>query len=604
MQWAERFFSKRWTPFLLIGGLTLLVWGHTVRYDFVWDDKQFILELQSIRSLKNVPSMFTSLEAQSSFPEGFKLFRPLRTLHYAVLYQFSGEHAPLPALYHLSNVLWHGGAAMLLYLVALLLFPQLIPGISPDRVQWLALFVAVAFAAHPVVSEVVCWAKSLDDAMAAVFTLASMRALLRRNEDRRNYLWALFWFLLAVYSKISAVPFAVVAFLTFFQVRKLSFRRSATLSAAFFAIALLFMVHRHFVIGQSNQTAPLSGSYGQTLLDMFPVAAPYLRLLCGIPPFCIDYSFMTGHQAIFSGPVLAGFALLLFGAGVAWVAIRKPEYCLAGFGLLWMGAFLVPVSNILPMMQYMAERFLYLPLIGWLFVLALIVHRVPRWQLSAPLCAGALAAWALIASSRSTIWQDNLTLFVQTSQQHPGIARVEQNAVAAIFKLPHVRAVFELDPSGQSLRVMAQPTSEQRQAVQDTLLEAQRLFPHDENIASALGILHAISGQPSEAIPFFKAAVQRRPGNARFWTNLGRASMEANAWTAAQEAITKALTLEPDNVDALRAASRLAWKREDYASAAGLFEKLQRLEPNEPEHLRWLNDARARLKTDRETYSR
>jgi hypothetical protein len=130
-------------------------------------------------------------------------------------------------------VLWHAGAAMLLYAVALLLFRQVLPDASERRSQCLALFTALAFAAHPVVSEVVCWAKSLDDAMAALFTLASMHALLRWQGDRRGYLLALFWFLLAVYSKISAVPFALIAFLIFFQVRTLAFARAVKFSSGF-----------------------------------------------------------------------------------------------------------------------------------------------------------------------------------------------------------------------------------------------------------------------------------------------------------------------------------------------------------------------------------
>ena len=222
MKCADTLFSRSWAPYLLIGLATALVWGHSLAFQFVWDDRQFIQELESIRSLKNVPAMFSSLDAQSSFPEGFKLFRPLRTVHYALLYQLSGERAPLPWLYHLANLLWHAGTAMLLYAVAHRLFCQMLSTLTKRGAPWLALFTALAFAVHPVVSEVVCWAKSLDDAMAALFTLASMHALLKWGGERRGYAIALWWFLLAVYSKISAVPFALVAF--FSSIRSISSR--------------------------------------------------------------------------------------------------------------------------------------------------------------------------------------------------------------------------------------------------------------------------------------------------------------------------------------------------------------------------------------------
>ena len=100
-----RWHFRPWICYLLIGLISFAVWIHTIRFQFVWDDQQFIQELQSIRSLKNVPEMFYSLEAQSSFPKGFVLFRPLRTLHYAILYWVGGQTEPAPWIYHLANVL-------------------------------------------------------------------------------------------------------------------------------------------------------------------------------------------------------------------------------------------------------------------------------------------------------------------------------------------------------------------------------------------------------------------------------------------------------------------------------------------------------------------
>ena len=190
----------------------LLVWGQTVGFGFVWDDRYFIQRLQSIRSLANIPRMFYALDAQSAYPEGFLVFRPLRTVFYALLYALGGGEPPRPALFHLANLAWHIGAALLFFDVAKTLLAKM-PGGDPDnpKVRWLALFLALAFSVNPVVSETVCWAKSLDDIMAAVSTLLALRALLQWNGDnKRPLVWSLLWFGLAVYSKVSAVPFALL----------------------------------------------------------------------------------------------------------------------------------------------------------------------------------------------------------------------------------------------------------------------------------------------------------------------------------------------------------------------------------------------------------
>jgi tetratricopeptide (TPR) repeat protein len=582
-------------PFVLLGLATAMIWGHTVRFEFVWDDRQFIQELSSIRSLQNVPEMFWSLEAQSSYPEGFKLFRPLRTAHYALLFALGGGTTPKPWLFHLANILWHGAAAMLLFAVATRLFRRQLPSLADAQARWLAFAVALAFAVHPVVSEVVCWAKSLDDAMAAVFTLAAMRALLEEEETRRGYVRALIWFTLAVYSKISAVPFALVSFLIFHQVRRAPLIQACQLAGGFVAVAAVFMLHRHLVIGQSSQTAPLSGSYAQTLVDTVPAAATYLRLLCGVPPFRIDYSFMPGGNAITSPPVLAGLAVLGLAMAAAVGTFRRPGLSLVAFGLAWLGAFLLPVSNLMPMMQYLAERFLYLPLIGWLWVVSALACQWPRWRLNAALAALLLAVWAGVAWHRSGIWRDEVTLFVQSSLQGPPTPRVQENAVAAIFKLPHVRAVFSLDESRRALRMVGSPTAAQNAAAAATLAEAHRLFPEDATVCSALGILHALGGDPARAVPFFRAAVRRRPADARLWTNLGQACLDAENWAEGRDALTKALALSPADPDALRSWTRLAWLRQDYPAAWDSLRKLKQLEPANREHDRWLREVEAKL---------
>ena len=119
------FVLKGKRPYLLLALVTLSVWGQTVRFEFVWDDNYFIRDLQSVRSLRHVPEMFYRLDAQSTVPDGFVLFRPIRTLHYALLHTLGGAAVPQPWIYHLANVLWHGAAAMMLFSVLTLLLPRL-----------------------------------------------------------------------------------------------------------------------------------------------------------------------------------------------------------------------------------------------------------------------------------------------------------------------------------------------------------------------------------------------------------------------------------------------------------------------------------------------
>jgi tetratricopeptide (TPR) repeat protein len=363
----------------------------------------------------------------------------------------------------------------------------------------------------------------------------------------------------------------------------------------FLVVAAVFMIHRRLVIGQSAQTAPISGSYAQTLIDTLATGPIYLRLVLGIPPFFIDYSFLPAGRALASPSALARAALgagLLVAAARGWRRKgRAPEV----FGLLWFAAFMLPVSNLLPMMQYMAERFLYLPVIGALVVAGALVLRCGRPRLALAVMAFVLLAWSWVSWGRASIWRDELTLFVTSSQQGERIPRVEQNAVAAIFELPQIRSVFRLDAKTGHLVPVAAASPANRRTVEQTLAQARVWFPENTQVLTAAGIFYAQAGEAGRAASLFSAVCRREPGSADAWANLGRAELSLVRLDAAKEDFTRSLGLNPNHLEALRGASSLDWQRQDYAGALGLLEKLKMLEPKNTNHQYWIEQARERL---------
>jgi len=544
----EKCRTKNWLCCGIIGLFTVLLWGQTVWYDFVWDDALYITQNKSIRSLANIPKFFYKMETQSGeYPS--VSYRPLRNTAYALLYALDGHPTPRPWIFHLANVLWHGAAAILLFLGALLL-GQRARGEASTVARMASLFAALGFAAHPVNSEVVCWAKCMDDLMAAVFVLAAARSLLKWNEGERGYVAALVWFLLAVFAKESAAPFALVVFFVLWGFHKLPWRRSARLAVPFLLVTLVFAVCQHLVMGRSSQCPPLSGSYLQTLIDMFPVATEYWRLLWGIPPFCADYNFMVGAPAhpLFSSSVLDGvFLVLFFGALAAWLW-RRPEWRMSAFGLVWTALFLLPVSNLVPMMQYMAERFLYLPLMGFLLALGGVFLNFSRWRLAAAVAAAALVlVWTGASINRMGIWQDDITLFVRTELEHPGIKRVEKNAVAAVFRLPQItvwRRATTLSPE-QAAQIIA------------TLQEARRLYPENDLLTTQLGMTEARMARWREAVAWLELAARQNPASAERWFDLASIYRLAGEPVQAQAACAQALRLNPDYEEARRLQTKL-----------------------------------------------
>jgi tetratricopeptide (TPR) repeat protein len=350
-----------------------------------------------------------------------------------------------------------------------------------------------------------------------------------------------------VYAKESAVPFAGLVLFLLRASHKLPWKRCALLTCPFLAVAGIYVAHREWVLGQAAQCAPISGSYGQTLLDTLPALAIYFRLLWGIPPFSIDYTEMRGHLPLLSLAVMSGVLALILWCAVTWAAWRRENFRLAALGLLWLGFFLLPVSNLVPMMQYLAERFLYLPLIGWLLALGALLARAPRRRASLGLAAAVLALWIPVALARQVIWRDEVTLFTRSSLDNPANKRLRENAVTAIFALPQVSPAFGLDEATRHLQAAAAIPRRQAEAVLRTLIPAHELLPDEQRITSALGISYEAAGQVSNAVPLLELAARQGSNDALCWVDLGCAyALEKNA-AKARQAWERALRLEPTN---------------------------------------------------------
>lgn len=536
----EKYLARNWFCCGVAGLFALLLWGQTVRYDFVWDDGLYITQNKGLDSLANIPGFFYRNDLQSAEKPSLA-YRPIRNTVYAVLRALGGKPEPQPWIFHLANVLGHAVVCMLLFLTALLLCQRLDAGAGASMpARMVSLLIAIGYAAHPVNSEVVCWAKCLDDILAAIFVLASAISLLKWQPGGRGLAVSVVWFALAVFSKESAAPFALAAVLIFRGFHKLPWRQSAKLAVPFFAALFFYVMCRQLVIGRTSQCPPLSGSYIQTLIDMFPVAPDYFRLLWGMPPFCVDYNFMVGAppHPFFSGEVQGGLVLLLFFGGLAaWLWAERPDWRMSAFGLIWVGLFMLPVSNLVPMMQYIAERFLYLPLMGFMLALGGVFLRIPTPLFrAARIPAVALVViWTGASLNRMAIWQDDLTLFVTTELEHPGIKRVERNAVAAVIRLPQIaaeRAAITLTPK------QAEPGI--------TILErARNLYPENDVLTANLGLVEAKTGRWPKGIALLELATRQNPGSAERWFELASACRLGGKPEEAKRACDEALRLDP-----------------------------------------------------------
>jgi len=398
--------------------LTLIAHAAAKRGDFVFhDDYRYVVNNEAIDRLGDPLRFFTDLSTLSQASPTTDIYRPVRTLSYAVLTSIFGKDSAAP--FHVVAIVLHAATAALL---ALLLVRAGFGGIA-------AFGGAVFFGLSPVTVEVTAWVCSLGDAWCGFFAVASVLAY---AADRR--VLALLALAAALLSKEHAVvvPGIWLSWDAFLRPERLREGRAAgTLlrgAAPAAALVALFLAFRADVVGarMSQVAGPIGGSYANAACTMvaglgwyaatilFPYG-PTFDAVVDVRETPFDLGVLLGVM------VLGSLALALF-RGTARVRL----------GVAWFLLALVPVHNVfVPLKIPTADRFLYLPLMGLSFAVAELVKRtqpVSSWAMG-PLVA-LLAGLTLL---RIGDWKDSEALLAAGQRVAPKSHRLiwEEGAVGA-----------------------------------------------------------------------------------------------------------------------------------------------------------------------------
>jgi len=161
--WSDIGFTQHLAVIAVLGAVLVLAFANTLHNTgFALDNKFIILEDPRLRDNKpeNIQQIF---QQDYWWPKAVSgLYRPLTTLSYMVNYKVLGNKEN-SAGYHWVNFFIHWANAILVYLGVLVLMEKL----------WPAMFTAILFAAHPVVTESVTNIVGRADLFATLSVLLS-----------------------------------------------------------------------------------------------------------------------------------------------------------------------------------------------------------------------------------------------------------------------------------------------------------------------------------------------------------------------------------------------------------------------------------------------
>jgi hypothetical protein len=408
------------TPWLVLAVVfvALLVHARAKRGDFVFhDDYRYVVNNEAIDRVGNPVRFFTDLSTLSPQSPTRDIYRPVRTLSYAVIASTRGKESAAP--FHWLAILLHAGTTALLLLLL----------VRAGLRSFASAVGALFFGLSPVTVEVTAWVCSLGDAWCGLLSVASVLAY---AADRR--LLALGALVLAIFSKEHAVVVPGIwlawdAFLRPERLRGGAWRKTLLLGAApAAALVLGFLLFRAHVAGarMSQVGEPMGGSHWNATCTMLAGLGWYATTILFPYGPTFDAVVEVRETPLDLG-VFLGLAVL---GTLVWALVRGPAR--VRLGAAWFLIALVPVHNVfVPLKIPTADRFLYLPLMGLAFVLGELAQRT--YPFAAKWLVPALVLLGVLSVARIGDWEDNEALFAAGRRVAPKSHRLiwEEAAIGA-----------------------------------------------------------------------------------------------------------------------------------------------------------------------------
>jgi hypothetical protein len=405
--WLE-VWPKAWPLVTCLGFalLALAIYRGALAGPFVSDDLGYIVTHPYTEELsaENLRAIFDPFGPAKLYAANYAPIHLLLT----ALERESFANAPFG--YHLVNVLVHALNATLL--VALLLASGLPRGA--------ALLGGVFFAVHPANVEAVAWASQLKTNAALAFSLGALLAL------RRHPLWATGLFALGLLTKASAA-FALPTAAAF--VWAWGAREPERVGRRWAWLASWLLLFGLYAIPQFASFAHLGAVEVEAFADPWvqlrtiaSVGARYLAMAA------TSYGVSTFQEPEPARSWLEPWWLMALPAGalLAWrlgVTLRRRSVEAAW----WVAAAVsfAPVSQVLPFLNPVADRYLYFILPGLiggaLFAGLELLGRLPASaRRGAAAAAAALSVFfAVQSAARAELWRSELRLLLDAAEHYP-----------------------------------------------------------------------------------------------------------------------------------------------------------------------------------------
>ena len=451
--------------------------------------------------------------------------RPLlMTTFWANLHLSSGSGT---FAYHAVNVCFHATATILLFFVV----RRVLEWVQAPNRNILAAFGAAIFLFHPIQTEAVSYVAQRGEDMGACLYFTAFCIFLYRRPGPVSWLRAIAisgLYGAAIITKEHTATLPALLLLTdYFFNPGFSFagiRRNWRLYSLI-AIGFLFGIALavYYLTGDKTSVGFQLPEFTavQYLFTEFRVFFAYLALFVYPLWQTIDYDFPVTKNLLDPGSLIALAGIL----GLLTCAFRyRRRFPLAAFGFLVFIALLLPTSSLIPIRDPIADRRMYLPMLGLVFI---VLEFLRRWTGSRTALISALACLSLLLAGvtyqRNEKWKNAVSLWQDAVEKNPEKRRVQFGLAAVQFmdKQCH-ESILHYE-------------------------KAIALGKPDYQLYMNLGLAEQCDDHPREAIAALRKSIEVKP-SAQAWSSLGLVQAHQSNLDDSLVSLHEAETVDPKYV--------------------------------------------------------
>lgn len=574
---------------IIIAAFAFILYAQSINHEYTLDDhnvidKNFVTKsgIEGIPTILRTDYWYGSGNNELRGP----IYRPTSLIVFAIIWELSPNN---PHAYHFINVSLYAFTCLFLFLLLCRLFKT--------QTLLLPFICALFYTAHPIHTEVVNNIKSLDEILCFLFGLASLWFLLIYASTRSKSALVVggISFFLSLLSKETGISFLPITLLTIFFYSD-NFKKSiAPVSILLVALTGFWFILRmnifedlqRNVITQTsalNNTLYAAPDFISRYATAFYILLKYVGLLLFPHPLSCDYNYAQIKLQTLGDPVALTGIIFYLAIGIYSIFNFKKK-SIPVFGILFFLLSLAPVSNIFFLGgSSMAERFMYIPSLGFCIVLAYFLIRFIKaeriesrfknlfhfFNLNQRIFLIVLGIGALYfykTTSRNKDWKDTLTIFSKDIQASENSATANQLLGNSLL-----------------LRVATSPNKKNQSdtfnLAKKYLKRALEIAPGFFYASSNLGYIYLVENKADSAYLYLKEGLKYGPNDVQLNYYLGSALFLLKKFDESIKVLNHTISLSPRYEDAYKMLASSYLGKGDPGNSLSCYLKVIEINPN------------------------